>query len=135
MHQEKQFVVNLNPDENENVGYLNWRLLYNPFPKTAVGFGGSASSPWTREMDAIRHLRDGVPLKHVRWLLELFLSKEAAIKISRGMRRGQRWHVIVRTIDNGGRILRIQISDEEQRKLRMTTMDQMGAILKRRIEC
>lgn len=119
MHREKQFVVNLNPGENENVGYLNWGLLYNPFPGCAVGYGGSASSFWSREMDATRHLRDGVPLKHVRWLLKMFLSREASIKISRGMRRGQRWHVIVRATDNGGRILRKEINKEEQQRLRM----------------
>ena len=117
IYREKKFIINLNPDENENVGYLNWGLLYNPFPKCAVGYGGSASSSWTREMDAIRHLRDGVPLKHIRWLLKMFLSREAAIKISRGMRRGQRWHIIVRKTDNGGRLHRKQISKEEQQGL------------------
>lgn len=117
MRREKQFIINLNPDENPNVGYLNMGLLFNPFPKCAVGYGGSASSSWSREMDATRHLRNGVPLKYVRWLLKMFLTAEATIKISRGMRRGQRWHIIVKATDNGGEILRKQITKEEQQKI------------------
>lgn len=117
MYKEKQFVVNLNPNENEKVGFLNWGLLYNPFPKCAVGYGGSASSPWTREMDAISHLRNGIRPKHTRWLLKLFLTAEAARIILRGMKPGQRWHIIVRATDNGGEILRKLITKEEQQKL------------------
>lgn len=119
MRKEKQFIVNLNPDENENVGYLNMGLLYNPFPKCPVGYRGSTSSSWSREMDATRHLRDGVPLKHARWLLEMFLTTEAAIKILHRMRRGQRWHIIVRSTDNGGQILRKEINKKEQQRLQM----------------
>lgn len=117
---EKAFIVNLNPEENENVGYLNFGLLYNPFPKCAVGFGGSVSSDWTREMDARGHLRDGVPLKHVRWLLKMFLTTETSEIILRDMKPKQRWHIIVKTTDNGGEILKRIISKDEQQKLKVS---------------
>ncbi len=117
MYKEKQFVVNLNPNENQKVGFLNWGLLYNPFPKCAVGYGGSASSPWSREMDAVRHLEAGVSLKHTRWLLKLFLTAEASQIILRGIKPGQRWHIIVRGAADGGVILRKPITKEEQQKL------------------
>lgn len=119
-NEEKRFIVNLNPDENPNVGYLNWGLLYNPFPKCAVGYGGSVSSNWTRQMDATRHLRNGVPLKHVRWLLKLFLTAEASKIILQNMKPKQRWHIIVRATDNGGEILKKIISKEEQRKIQLS---------------
>jgi len=117
---EKAFIINLNPEENKNFGYLNFGLLYNPFPKCAVGYGGSTLSDWTREMDARGHLRDGVTLKHARWLLEIFLTTEATKLILKGMRPKQRWHIIVKDTDSGGEILKKLISKEEQQKLKVS---------------
>lgn len=126
MYKEKKFVVNLNPNENEKVGFLNWGLLYNPFPKCAVGYGGSASSPLSREMDAVGHLQAGVSLKHARWLLKLFLTAEASRMILRGMKPRQRWHIIVRGAADGGVILRKPITKEEQQKLATRPQEMVG---------
>jgi len=117
---EKAFIVNLNPEENKNVGYLNFGLLYNPFPKCAVGYGGLAPSDWTREMDARGHLRDGVTLKHARWLLKMFLTTEASEIILQDMKPKQRWHIIVKATDDRGEILKKLISKEKQQKLKVS---------------
>jgi len=117
---EKGFIVNLNPEENENFGYLNFGVLYNPFPKCAVGYSGSPPSDWTREMDSRGHLRDGVTLKHARWLLEMFLTTEATKLILKDMKPKQRWHIIVKATDDRGEILKKIISKEEQQKLKVS---------------
>ncbi|GAG03349.1 unnamed protein product [marine sediment metagenome] len=131
---EKGFIVNLNPEENKNFGYLNFGVLYNPFPKCAVGYGGSGSSGWAREMDARGHLCDGVTLKHARWLLEMFLTTEASEIILQDMKPKQRWHIIVKATDDRGKILKKLISKEEQQRLKVSRTDLSIARVSREME-
>ena len=114
----KRFLVNLNPQENPKVGYPNMGLLFNPFPRSAAGYGGSGSFGWDREMVIKRHLRDGVALEHAQWLLRELLTEEARDAVLDGMKPGDRREVIVIGRGEKGEIRRRDITKEQMDKLR-----------------
>ena len=95
----KQYIINLNPNENPRQGSLKMGVLYNPFPQTAVGSvsTGPVRSQWVIEMEVKRHLRGGVSLDQARWLLKDFdvLTEEATNYALHGAKEGEILEVIV----------------------------------------
>jgi hypothetical protein len=96
----KQYSINLNPEENPDIGYLNMGLLGNPFPRTAICMGPLADpdpkfSQMAYELSIERHLKAGCTPEQARRLLHGLLTEEAIDLALDGATLGDRLDVIV----------------------------------------